>query len=121
MGGRARDHQRQFPAGCLPRSAVDRGGIAYTYAYSDSYCNSDGNCDPDFNTCSHAHSNCTSEPYSHCYGYGYGYTDAYACADHPKRFRPQGTWSRYRGSVLERGDFKQRRYLPQRADPRDRA
>jgi hypothetical protein len=50
MGGRTRQHQRQFPARRLPRSTVCRCVIAYTYAH----CGSDGN--PNGYGYSHTHS-----------------------------------------------------------------
>src|SRR5262249_5958760 len=50
---------------------------------------------------------CSSEPdrYGDSDSYIDGDSYSYACADHPQRDRPQGTWVRYRGSLLERGDL----------------
>jgi len=60
MGGRAREHRRQFAAGCLSRSAVD-GGCAIAHAYTNR--NGDRDCGSERNADSH------SNGYSHTYSY----------------------------------------------------
>ena len=78
MGGRAREHRRQFPAGCLSRSAVD-GGCAIAHAYTNR------NCSSQPNSYSHGYSDCGSErnadsySYSHSNGYSHTYSYAVCC------------------------------------------
>ena len=63
MGGWARCHRRQFPAGRLPRQTVHKCGIAH----GDTYC--DGNSYGDRDSYGYGYGNCGSERNSYSYSY----------------------------------------------------
>ena len=78
MGGRAREHRRQFPAGCFSRSAVD-GGCAIAHGYTNR--NGDRDCSSQPNSYSHGYSDCGSEPNAD--SYSHNHTDTFSYAETP--------------------------------------